>query len=761
MARRQAPLQVNQFTGGLNTDSNPLNMPPNFSIDELNMEIEVDGSRSKRLGFDYEPSHSVVDTGILLQSQNQLFTTTFRWDNAGGDARKSLLVVQVGNYLAVHDMDSSGGVSANKIYEETFSTTNYSGIFSYAVVDSLLAVVNSEKSVLVYEYDAGTITKTTDNLLIRDLFGVESGELTQQDNLNKRPSTLSNTHLYNLRNQTFYSPRFRNVSNTSKDPIESFTLDHADNKFPSNADDLNRFLLADPNVSANRTIERFFSRDMVETTPAVGEAPRGHFIIDALDRGASRKAKEEELRADYSELVYEVNGASLPVDRTPGGASVIEHFAGRFWYAGFPTEIIGGDSKSPRMSSYVLFSKLVKDKTDITQCYQQADPTSNEDSALVDTDGGFIKLEDAYGISKLINLAGSLFVFATNGVWSISGDEGSSFTATTFQANKLSSEGSVSPNAVVVVGDEIFFWSEKGIFNVARNQFGFWEFKDITKSKIEKFYLDIPEKDKQVSNASYDIYTKKIRWVYAAPSDQATESNELILDLDFGAFTHNKIGVVSSGAPLVVNLTPRQSTKVDATLSDVTVNGINVTVNGVNLTVDSSAISDALRQSIYLIITGYSPTITYSLGYYRDEGFYDWTNMNYSAYLISGGLTGGEARFRKQTPYLNIFFKRTETGFDANFDPLTPSSCMVSAQWDWTSSDNSYRWSTPRETYRYPNLYFPANTSDTFDTGDTVVTTRNKIRGSGHSVSFKFDSVEGKNMYIHGWSFDLIASAQE
>lgn len=761
MARRQAPLQINEFTGGLNTEFNPLSMPPNISLDELNMEIATDGSRRRRLGFSLEPASEEVDTNVVFNSPNTFFTTMFRWDNAGGDPQKSLLVAQVGNYLGVHDMDQGDSISSSLIYSEVFSSGNYDGLFSYAVVDGLLVVVNSQKPVLVYEYDGTSITKTEDTLYIRDLFGVDSGELTQQNNLSKRPTTLTNTHRYNLRNQTFYSPRFRNELTVASDPIEAFNLDHPDNKFPSNADDLNRFLLADANVASNRTIERFFSRDMVESSPAVGESPKGHFIIDALDRGASRQAEEVKLRQEYSELIYPVGANSLPVDRTPGGASVIESFAGRFWYAGFSGNLIGGDPKSPRMSSYLLFSMLVKDKTDITQCYQRADPTSNEDSAIVDTDGGFIRLDGAYGISKMIDLEGSLFVFARNGVWRVSGGENDSFSATNFLTQKLSTEGSVAPNAVVVVSNQIFYWSEKGIFNIARNEFGFWEVEDITKGKIETFYLNIPERSKQLSTGSYDVFSRKIRWVYTEPTVSTSYSNELVLDLNYGAFTPNRIETLGEGLPIVVNLAARQSFVLDSSQNIVTVNGDQVTENGVFVTTDATIIQNALRQSIYLVITGFSPTIHYSFGYYRDTTFVDWLSVNYDSYLVSGSLTGGEARFKKQTPYLNVFLKRTENGFDENLNPLNQSSCLISSQWNWTNSRNANKWSTPREAYRYSRSYFPVDSNDTFDTGDTVIVTRNKIRGSGHSVSFRFTSSPGKDMHVHGWSFDLLAGAKE
>lgn len=761
MARRQAPLQINEFSGGLNTEFNPLAMPPNVSIDELNMDITSDGSRRRRLGFNVEPNNVVVDTAVPFVDTDPLATSVYNWKNAGGNPQKVLYVVQIGNYLGIHDLDDETSVSNGRIYSETFSLDSYEESFSYAVVDGLLVVATSLKDIAIYEYDSGTVSKSTDTLLIRDLFGVDSPGLTEQSNLTKRPPTLGQSHRYNLRNQTFYSPRYANNDETLVDPIKAFYDSTGNTQLPSNADNLNLYLYSDPNDGDNRLIERFFSKNMVKSSPAVGESPKGHFIIDALERGASREEQEEELRTDYPELIYPLTPGALPQDKTPGGARVVEEFSGRIWYGGFSGQVIGGDPRSPRMSSYILFSMLVKDKTDITQCYQRADPTSNEDSAIADTDGGFIRLDEAYGINNMINLEGSLFVFASNGVWRVSGGEGSTFTATSYSSDKISTDGCISPNSVVVVGSVIFYWNKKGIYSISRNEYGFWEVADVSTDKIKEFYADIPEDDKRRASGFYDTYERKIRWLYNGASTSLTSSKELILDLNYQAFTPFSIAVEGGGLPAVVNLGENQPYQEVSFQDPVTSEGVVVTASSVTVTSLVSERQPGTKESLYLILTQYSPTVNYTFGYYRDENFYDWVDEGYTSYLQAGAFTGGEARYKKQAPYLNVFFKRTEDGFDVNLNPTRPSSCMLSSRWNWTTSNNMKKWSTPREAYRYNHIYFPTGPSDDYDTGETVISTRNKIRGMGHSVSFYFESSPGKDMHIHGWSFDIMANEEE
>ncbi len=762
MPRRQAPLQVNTFSSGLKTEFSPLSIPPNVSIDELNMEIDSKGNRFRRLGFNFEDDYVEVDSGVALDGSKNLAASQFRWENVDNDPEKYLLVVQVGNYLGIHDPDDVTSTSNGLIYSETFDSSSYENRFSFASVDEFLIVANGLKEILVYTYNGSTITKTEETLLIRDLFGVEKTGYTEQLNLAKRPSSSSSEHIYNLRNRTFYSPRKINNDEVLKDPIKAFYDDHLAThgvgKYPSNADDLNYYLYSDSGDAGDRLIERFFSTHMVKSAPSVGESSIGHFIIDALERGSSREAREAELRSNYPELTFSVS--SLPVDVTPGGATVVETFAGRIWYGGFSGEVNGGDLKSPRMSNYLLFSSLVKDRTDITQCYQRADPTSNEDSALVDTDGGFIKLSGAYGINNFTNLDGSLFVFAANGIWRLSGSE-SSFTATSYQADKLSNEGCISGNSVVVVGDTIFYWGFKGIHVIQRNEYGFWKVNDITEETIQTFYNEIDENLKRVVVGDYDKFEKKIRWVYSYASNSTLESNELVFDIAFKAFVPLSVPTDNGGLPLVVGISEGQPYTTNSSETTVTAMGVVVTADSVEVTSTITRRGDGLKTSIYLVLTNYYPTIKYTFGFYKDTSFYDWGNTNYDAYLVSGALTGGEARYKKQAPYLSLFFKKTETGFDSELNLINPSSCLLSSQWNWTNSVNGKKWSNAREAYRLKQPYFPEDFTDEYDDGVTIISTRNKIRGMGHSVSFKLQSQPGMNMYIHGWFFDLVTNVKE
>ena len=54
-------------------------------------------------------------------------------------------------------------------------------------------------------------------------------------------------------------------------------------------------------------------------------------------------------------------------------------------------------------------------------------------------------------------------------------------------------------------------------------------------------------------------------------------------------------------------------------------------------------------------------------------------------------------------------------------------------------------------------MYIPTGAADKFDTGEAVVVTKNKLRGSGKTLSLKIQSEEGKDMKLLGWSVQAVA----
>ena len=769
MPRQASAIEVNSFIAGLVTDANPLTFPDNASLEEENFVLNIDGSRRRRLGLDFEEDFQEITTTVSDASSIEPAFSTFKWDNAGGNAEQSILVIQIGTEIKFFDL-SSIPISNNLIATHNFSSASSQQNFAYAVVDGILVVSTGIKTVTAFEFTApSTITDTDVSLLIRDFFGVEDSldGKNLYDDLTYRPNGYSDIHIYNLRNQTWALPRVASNNETLLDPIKHF-FDTTTNKWPSNSDSVLAALYSDTQDTDNRTVDRFFAGDLVKNPVGNVKAPQGYFIIDALERGISRLDKEAELRANYS-LNYSVN--DLPDDTTPGGPTCVAEFAGRVFYAGFSGEIIDGDDRSPRMSSYILFSKLVSSVNDINRCYQEGDPTSKENPDILTTDGGFLRVNEAYGILALVNVGTSLLVCAKNGIWRVFGGSDYGFDATNYVIERVTDHGIISLDSMVVVDNTIMFWGQDGIYHVHTNEYGSWIAENITYGRIQRFYEDIPIEDKRRCKGAYDGFERKVRWIMYNRLLDDTETKELVLDINLKAYYLNAIKQFpGSSIPRVLSPFTAQPYQILIDSTDVVVNTDLVQVNGDQVIMSiENVFGNAIKEVGYVVVTQIDPVVKYSFASYRNPKWRDWfsfddVGVDAAAFVVTGYIAsspdGGKDYMRhKQVPYLFVHSNRTETGFeeDVNGDlyPANPSSCIFQTRWEWSDSANSGKWSEPRQGYRYKRFYMPADAGDPFDTGYATVVTKNKVRGSGKVLSIKFSSEPSHDLHLYGWSMIL------
>lgn len=771
MARQTASVQINQFVAGLVTDASPLTFPENSSAVDINMELNSDGSRQRALGMDYEDLYQTISTTVAGASDTAV--NTYKWENAGGDPEKVIICVQFGNQVKFFDGDAqplSGGLIGTRNFTSSLSTQR----FSFSSVDGNLVIATGINLITVAKYNGSSLSYSTDTIKVRDFFGVEdfdgSTDLTVAAGLQRRPSSLTQAHRYNLRNQGFGIPRVTYVANQDNvlDPITMFRDRHNDikgnTKYPSNSDAVPPFLYAKTDASNDRYSRRYVADDAVKNPIGSVRAPQGYFIIDLLNRGSSRLTEISRNNTTYPELGF--NTTSLPQDRTPGGATVVSEFAGRIWYSGFSGSVVDGDDKSPALSSYIAFSQLVDDPSQITRCYQDGDPTSDENPDIVDTDGGYIRLNDAYGIGSMVNLGKNLMVVASNGVWRIYGGNDSGFSATNYVVEKITDKGARGSGSVVQVDNTLVYWADDGIYWVKQNQYGDWGAENMTQNRIQRLYNSISIEDKKSCVATYDSYQRKIRWLYNNHFAIVGEQKELVYDVNLNAFYERHISQLNVGnVPLVMSSFNTNTFKVTEQVELVTVEGVNVTENSNPVTITEAIRSsdNSLYEVGYVVVTQILPNIQYTFGAYTDPDFLDWKSANgvgvdSPATLVTGTATGGDAMLYKQIPYLYVHMKRTEDGFVGDFIPDNQSSCKIQSRWDWTNSANANKWGPEFEAYRYRRVYMPADINDEFDTGYELIITKNKLRGRGRSIAFRFSSSPGKEMHIYGWALVMSAN---
>lgn len=760
MVKPVQKVEINSLAKGVITEASPLNFPADASRDEENFELNLDGTRQRRLGIDFESNYQLRSTGYNAAALKNYAQTSYKWFNAGRNSANEFIVVQFGSYIHVFDSAnesvSRDGFKGSLLIAGTDPTKR----FSFASIDGILIIASGIETITFVKWNGTTLTQTTDRLLVRDLWGVYDGY--ENNDINIRPSIQTNSHIYNLRNQGWNIIK-RADTFILNDPILFFYSTFA--KFPANSESVNTALSFKASTDSGAPYEVMRSM-MWDDQRGVDIPPsKGSYIIDALKRGTSRLSVNTANQTKYAfTLSYPVT--SLPTDTTSGGASVVADFAGRVFYAGFDGSVLDGDKYSPVLSSYVLFSQVSNSESDLIKCYQRGDPTSRENSDLVDTDGGFIRISGAKTILGLVALSDSLFVIADNGIWAIKGGSDYGFSATNYSVSKLSSYGCNNTNSIVSVNSEVFFFGDNALYHISKNQFGDWTVDNISIGSIQSLYDDIDGINKEKAFGIYDPFNKKIRWLYNQDLDRNNSNivRELVFDLTLKAFTKSRIFNLSSNTPEVVAFIPSSSFTETPTDNNVVTGSNSVLASGTQVIVTQGSRSSSTQTIKYITLySTVSGNVGFTFSQLKDVTFVDWktadnVGVDAKAFIYTGTTTAGDSSIAKQTPYLVMHFLKTEDGVELSSGSLIPSfqsSCLVRSIWDWSTNSNSGKWSSLFQAYRYRRPLFITSSSDEYDNGFEIVTSKNKLRGRGKAFSLYLETEPLKDCIILGWSLSV------
>lgn len=564
----------------------------------------------------------------------------------------------------------------------------------------------------------------------------------------ERPTTLKADHNYNLRNQGWPTVFSCLEDRSGDDVLTTDPVSYTKTRmgfYPSNADIL---YAAKAELADNPKAIGSYSPWLLQTiqfgnTPA----PRGHFIINAFDRN----------RTSVSSIpnVYDPD-RDLEVSRPVSTA----FYAGRVWYL--------------MQDGNLYFSQILTDLSRVGKCYQEQDPTAEKINELLATDGGRINIDGMARGLHLEPIGVELVIFADNGIWAISGGDNVAFKATEQQVRKITDVGAISQDSIVVAENQIFYWSEGGIYTLNRDQVSAsLEAVNISESVVQTLYLGIPFAGRKFSRSFYDKASKKIYWFY---NDQATYdgilwrykyNKILILDLTLQAFYTYSIGL-SDSTPFVAAMVEKQSGTIVDTATNV-VDSANDVIDGAEqVTVDVAGTSFG-SSDLKLICFEDADTddYKYAFGEFRSREYLDWGNAvygdsaDYSSYLETGDDVVETIATGKEAARIVTFMKRTETAYVDNgsgtpeFD--FPSGCTVRAKWQWTDSATAKRWTDRYSIYRLNRPYLVGSIGDTFDYGYEVIENSTHIRGMGKALRLIFESETGKDFHLLGWAIPFIA----
>lgn len=762
--------EMNSFLGGLATEFTSLNSPPNTASMIQNFELNRDGLINRRLGMDFEPGFGFQNTGYTVDQISNLGFNSYKWETAGGNPLTNFIVFQIGQRLMFYNADvinfSDEGFVGSVTVDQFPVGINY----SLADVEGRLVAVSGAEVIAVIEY-TGTFSVSYQRLLTRDYWGVqETVDPRAETDPLWRPDD-NPPHRYNLYNQSWGLPR-KTQDGILVNPIDHFKgQNHVQNPpardamSPSNSEQVWTGLQLQPvavnSVSQQQPFERMYRNMYDDALGSKFYTAKGFFVIDALRRGQSRLDQVIANQEKYPMMVWL---GEFKSDYTTGGASCITQYAGRFWYGGFNGDVIDGDLRSPNYSNFLFFSQLIKNSQDIVKCYQDGDPTSRESSDVVDTDGGFVRISGAQQIIAIRQLGTALLIFASNGVWLLTGGTvDSGFSATNYKISQISTYGIMSINSLIVEGDVAYFWAKDGIYQVARNQLGDFSVTSITLKTIQKFYQAIPNISKQLAFGQYDEVNKKLRWVWTEGTSftESQETHELIFDTAINAFSHNVFGELPLHNVLIAGIFQTRIVGIGNTDISVLAGTDLVFANTNSVVVEGTQEISNVQYLRYFTIVNNGGQLQLTVSYIHNTSWRDWQavdsiGIDAKAFLTTGAQTGGDSSVQKWIPYITFSFLRTEKGVDANGTPLFPSSCMFYVAWAFANQTISFKIPTLMQAYRYRKGNYAS--PNVYDTGFEIIQTRNKVRGNGRAFQLYIESEPNKDLKLLGWNMALQAN---
>lgn len=556
----------------------------------------------------------------------------------------------------------------------------------------------------------------------------------------KRKSTITAIHNYNLRNQGWPTSFRCAIDEEASGVVEKDPVVHTKDilsVYPSNADIL--FVAKSASAAATVGIDTYnpflLKKNLFGNTPA----PKGHFIINAFKRNR--------------QTISGINNIYTPSrDDERFRPISVAFFAGRVWYL-----MPNGD---------VLFSESLTDIAKVGNCFTNNDPTAEDINQVLDTDGGKIQIIGIGKGLKLIPLQSDLVVFADNGVWSISGGE-NPFTANNISFDQITSVGALNRDSIVDAEGTAYYWSPGGIYQLAPDETtGFLQAINITALTIQTFIGDIPEKGKANCRGFYDEVSKKILWLYNDLISydgvlfRYKYNRVLTLDLTLTAFYPYTVAVTNPTMAGFVRKSAGSRTASTNDIVDSSADTVVTTATDQIVVEDTTVDLNNLKLKFITFTETSTDVFQYTFAEFQDRGFIDWetfdsTGVNYKSFLETGDDIVGDLITEKEANVVYIFFKSTETGFITNpvtggLDFANPSGCFMQGMWHWTDSAGAGKWSDSQQIYRLAN-WIPGGTGDTFDFGFDVVQATEQIRGKGRALRLRFDSEDGKDFHLLGW----------
>ncbi len=707
MPRKSNTTVESNFTKGLLTYATGMSFPENAVTTTNNFTYRPWGLVERRLGLDFEPGGFTTQ----LFSEGKA-VSYFLWNDVAGDGDSSILVIQTGNILSFYlvvlvdtVVAPLGDIDLSVFQTEDDAVSGWTTEeVQYAAGNGYLFVVGPNIDPIAIQFDPldNSLTPIGITILVRDFDGIPEEGISVSDRL----ATLDNTHEYNLVNQGWTATGVGDIPTGAPDTVDTFVTQTG--VYPSNADVWFSFKDSTNIFNPSSTV--------ANVIPGNALAPRGHFVLNA-----------------FSQARDVASGLSLSptITSSQNRPTTTAFFAGRVWYAG---------TKWFTFNQNIYFSQIIDtvgagiksltinnvNYNQFGACFQQNDPTSEVTFGLLPDDGGVVRIPDMGTVYKLWPLQNSLIIFASNGIWVISGSEGVGFTANSFSVNKLSSVRCISSTSFVDVLGYPMWWTHEGVYaltvNTTANQSsGGLEVKSLTDQTIVQFFRTIPGLSKTFARGVYDPLNYIIYWVYNSSVPLSTDDE----------FTYDSV--------LMFNTLSQAWYTWSVPIDKVKLRGVFLQPS-VNPTVNSYRV-----KWITSVPIGDGLTATFRFADESNNNYVDWFSFDsagepYVSTLSTGYRLHGSADHKFQNRYITLYFENQSPDAANPTQPGTVvSSALVQGVWDYALNNLTNRIGAAEKCII---------TNDSYQFGIRKI----KLRGRGRVFQMNITSDPGFPCNMIGWA---------
>lgn len=368
----------------------------------------------------------------------------------------------------------------------------------------------------------------------------------------------------------------------------------------------------------------------------------------------------------------------------------VAFYAGRVFYAGCQP-----DTRKD-LAGRVYYSQIIKTAANASKAYQANDPSAKDINDLLDTDGGYITINNLGVVHAMVPFRQSLIVIATNGCWEIGVGE-SIFTPKGYSVRQLTERGSKYRNGIMTIDGRPCYWSSQGLEVITESEItSFPTVQSLTDETIKSFV----QQDIVAGSVSctYDNVDNRAYWSFQLVGD--TKTTVLVFDLRLGAFYTWSID--NNGYHV------RSIDHFD-----------NDTDERLRLVVQSKP-----SASLWQLDLHSQDHATGNTDYLNST-----TEIQFSAFIEAGYELNGDAMRKKQAIKVGTFCER-----DAN------SSLFARGKYEWSNNSVSGKWNNLQQAYRDAGE------------GHSVSVSRLRMRGSGRAFRIRYESDGTAPFKLYGWS---------